>query len=171
MIKVDFKTDLKEVLRKSYQEIKDKNSIYQFGVKTDGDISTLLVGYNTMEHYEKVSKSTLEEYGILYSECRWNMDEWLTDELGSLDKQLLDGINNYINSEPFESMDKDQKLDLIVESLIEIRKEGLFNQSNKKPILFIDRTDSIIDKRMVERIKLLIDDEEIFNKFYEEGVD
>lgn len=162
-----FKQDLKQVIRDSAKQIEGQEGVFQFGIKTDGDIITLLICYNTVDHYKQKKNSTLEKYGILYSEARWNMDEWFNEELGE-DGELLDQLNRALNEHEF---DKDEMLDLFRDCLLETREEGVFDAINKDIILYIDETDGWFDQEMIDRMRLLIPDDEMFQIFVDECVD
>jgi hypothetical protein len=160
----EFSIRLKQCISSIFNNIDEKEDLFEFGIFTNQDISTIVIAYNTRTHFAaQLEKYFLEENRIV-SYYRWSMPEWY-QEIGD-ENILLNDINDIlynviqpnqkkINPENF----KNNILDLLFNSLVELRNEGLFNSIKGDLILYLEQADSFIGELMRERIKILIGEE------------
>lgn len=168
MNKKDFSIQLKKCISSIFNDIEEKDDLFEFGIYTDQDVSTILIGYNTRTSFaNQLEKHFLKENEII-SYYRWSFPEWngkIGDE-NSLLGEINDKLYNVIQpQEKVIALDmfKDNILDLLFDALIELRDEGLFNVIKRDVILYLEQADSYIDELMQKRIRILVGE-----KYYEE---
>lgn len=163
-----FVIKLKQCLTSIFNEMDDKEDIFEFGISTDQDISTILIVYNTRTYFAaELEKKFLKE-GKILSQSRWIMPEWYK-EIGDGNSHL-DAINNVLynilhprESEQNPETFKDILLDLLCQALLELKIEGLFNVFKGDPIIYLQQADSYFGSLMRARIKSLLSE-----KLYED---
>lgn len=168
MNKKDFSIRLKQCVSSIFNDIEEQDDLFEFGIYTDQDVSTILIGYNTCTNFaNQLAKHFLKENKIV-SYYRWSFPEW-NRKIGD-ENALLYAVNDELYNviQPQEKvialdMFKDNILDLLFDALIELRDEGLFNVIKRDVILYLEQADSYIDELMQKRIRILVGE-----KYYEE---
>jgi Domain of unknown function (DUF4303) len=170
MTKEQFSIELKDCIISIYDAIEDKEELISFGIYTDQDVSSMVVKYNTRNHFAEQLKDVYLRYGEIASDYRWRIPEWFNrvknaklDELNVIMIYTLQPLEFETGNEFF----KDTLLDLIFEVLKEVQNEGLFRSQNEDFIVCLEQTDSGIDKMMRARIKALNSPKMYENFLYE----
>lgn len=164
-----FQSKLRSVLKKLFSEVNNKSDVFEFGVFTDQDVSTITLGYNTYGHLGDQLKNWFVEDKIIVSDFRWKIPDWYNDELG-FDSDLLNELNEGLGRLSEEGMEntpegyKDVLLDSITEVLLELKRDGLFDEMGDGFIIYLEQADSFIDEKMKERVKRLLS-EELYMEF------
>jgi hypothetical protein len=70
---------------------KDKD-LYEFGIFTDQDVTSIVIYYNTYPHFANQLKNWFLEDKSIVSYFRWSMPEWY-GQLGR-DHPLMDEVND-----------------------------------------------------------------------------
>lgn len=168
MNKKDFSIRLKQCVSSIFNDIEEQDDLFEFGIYTDQDVSTILIGYNTCTNFaNQLAKHFLKENKIV-SYYRWSFPEWnrkIGDE-NALLYAVNDELYNIIQPQEYEMNPdsfKDNVLDLLCNVLVELRDEGLFSSVKRDVILYLEKGDSYIGEKMKERIRTLVGE-----KYYEE---
>jgi Domain of unknown function (DUF4303) len=169
MDKEQFFIKLKQNITSVFNNIEEKDDLFEFGIFTDQDISTILIGYNTYTHFANHLKERFLEYNIIFSSDRWEIPEWykcIGDESMFVD-EINDILYNVIQPKESEINPNDFKvniLDLLCNALLELKTEGLFDSMKKDSILYLQQADSHVGDLMKQRIKKL-NSEKNYNDF------
>lgn len=158
----EFVQKLKRLLTITFEEVAKDKDLFEFGIFTDQDVTSIVIYYNTYTHFANQLKNWFLEDKSIVSCFRWSMPEWY-GQVGR-DHPLMDEVNNElyrIGAEDLRSpdscyKDKDTALDLLHQALTELHSEGLFSTMDEYFILYLEIADSWIDERMRNRIKVLV---------------
>ena len=168
MDKKFFISHLNSCISHVFKGIDDKEDIFEFGIFSNQDISTISFGYNTHNHFSNQLKDYFMRETKIVSIFRWTMPEWYK-EIGDENKYVNE-INDSLYSviQPQEvSLNpdnfKENLLDILCNALLVFRDSEDFQSLKSKSILYIEKADSYIDDLMKKRVKMLIGE-----KLYEE---
>lgn len=168
MDKKQFEIKLKQCVISVFNDIENKDDLFEFGIFTDQDTSSITICYNTYSHFLDSFKKNFLEKGEIITRFRWSIPEWCR-EIGG-ENFMIDSINDILydviqpqESELYPDSFKDNILDLLCSVLINIKEEGLFSDMKENFILYVEQADSWIDDLMKQRIRKLVGE-----RYYEE---
>lgn len=151
-----------------FEEIEAKEEIFSFGIFTDQDISSMLVMYNTYSHFAEQLKWEFLRTHKIRKDFRWLMSEWFkrADEDNILFNEANDMLYKIIQPEESKTNPdfKDILINLLTNTLLELRENGLFDSMKEDAFIYFEQADSYIDDFMREKIKKLIG-EKYFTEF------
>jgi hypothetical protein len=163
MDKKQFLIKLKQNITAIFNEIEDKEDVFEFGIFTDQDTSSLLIGYNTSTHFSEQLQEHFLESNRIVSHYRWAIPEWyeclnddniFVEEINDILHNVIQPKESKINPDNF----KNDILDVLHKALLELKEEGLFNAIQENFILFLQQADTSVDNLMKQRLRKLMSD-------------
>jgi len=152
----EFKTELKESSKTAFTNYINKvgeDNISGLALATTEDFACIDTSYNTFEHLKKEQIDDPK-----YSEdSKWCIGEWEYEAVGEplLDKvsKMLQDISLADTDDEFFEEHCDKMFTILVDVLVELKQEGVFDKLSSNAILRLDLSDYVNPPLEIEMMK------------------